>query len=250
MTLRNDPVVRCNSTAGVEGAKKKAAGRACSVIHVASEAHEINQVVAAPTGAPVSEALGARIREERQAAGHTVRGLAARIDVSPSLISQIERGRATPSVGTLWAIATELDIPVGDLFDGAATARTARAASSPVQARETRKAITLAGGVRWERLTPTPDHDVDFIYVVYPVGAESCPPDALSRHGGKEYGYVISGTLGVQIGFDEHVVRPGDSICFDSQRPHRLWAIGSEPAVAVWTVLNRHSDDRAAPLRK
>ncbi len=193
--------------------------------------------------------LGARIRHERQAADLTVRKLAARIDVSPSLISQIERGRASPSVATLWAIATELGLPVGDLFSDAEAALGTPAPSSAVQQRNTRTAITLAGGVRWERLTPTPDHEVDFVYVVYPVGSESCPPDALSQHGGKEYGYVISGKLGVRIGFDEYALRAGDSISFESHRPHRLWTIGNEPAVAVWTVVNRKGDDRAAPLR-
>jgi transcriptional regulator with XRE-family HTH domain len=210
-----------------------------------------------PAPAPTSPAievtvpgsLGARIRHERQAAGLTVRRLAARIEVSPSLISQIERGRASPSVATLWAIATELGLPVGDLFSDAEAALGSPAPATAVQERKSRTAITLAGGVRWERLTATPDHDVDFIYVVYPVGSESCPPDALSQHGGKEYGYVISGTLGVQIGFDTYTVAADDSISFESHRPHRLWAIGDEPAVAVWTVLNRKGDDRAAPLR-
>jgi transcriptional regulator with XRE-family HTH domain len=210
---------------------------------------------AASTVAPVAaaitvpETLGARIRHERQAAGLTVRKLAARIQVSPSLISQIERGRATPSVATLWAIATELGLPVGDLFSEAEAALGMPASPTPVQPRQTRTAITLAGGVRWERLTPTADHDVDFIYVVYPVGSESCPPDALSQHGGKEYGYVIGGKLGVQIGFDEYSLRAGDSISFESHRPHRLWAIGAEPAVAVWTVFNRRGDERSALLR-
>lgn len=216
---------------------------------MAQRVHAEQQDAAAPAGESVPAALGARIRQERQAAGLTVRGLAARIEVSPSLISQIERGRATPSVGTLWSIASELDIPVGDLFDGTGGGRKARSESSPVQRREARTAIALAGGVRWERLTPAPDGDVDFIYAVYPVGAESCPPNALSRHGGKEYGYVVSGKLGVQIGFEEYELRAGDAIAFDSQRPHRLWAIGNEPAVAVWTVLNRHSDERASSLR-
>jgi transcriptional regulator with XRE-family HTH domain len=193
--------------------------------------------------------LGPRIRHERQAAGLTVRKLAARIDVSPSLISQIERGLATPSVATLWAIATELRLPVGDLFSDAEAALGTQASATPVQPRQTRTAITLAGGVRWERLTPGPDHEVDFVYVVYPVGSESCPSDALSQHGGKEYGYVISGKLGVRIGFDEYALRTGDSISFESHRPHRLWAIGNEPAVGVWTVVNRKGDDRPALLR-
>ncbi len=157
--------------------------------------------------AGVPATLGARIRQERQSAGLTVRKLAAQVKVSPSLISQIERGRATPSVATLWAIATELGLPVGDLFSDAEAALGASATSTPVQRQKTRNAITLAGGVRWERLTPRPDHDVEFIYIMYPVGSESCPPDALSQHGGKEYGYVVSGALGIQIGFDEHVLK-------------------------------------------
>jgi transcriptional regulator with XRE-family HTH domain len=198
----------------------------------------------------VSRLLGARIREEREAAGLTVRGLAARIGVSPSLISQIERDRATPSVATLWSLANELQIPIGELFNDPLAAASKRTDSpSPVQSHETRKAITLAGGVRWERLTPDPDDDIDFLYVVYPVGAESCPPDALTRHGGKEYGYVISGTLAVQIGFETHVLRANDSISFEAVRPHRLSAVGNRPAVAVWMVINRSHDDRAASSR-
>ena len=42
----------------------------------------------------------------------TVRGLARYIGVSPSLVSQIERGRVMPSVGTLYTIANELGLPV------------------------------------------------------------------------------------------------------------------------------------------
>ena len=189
----------------------------------------------------VPETLGARIRQERLAAGFSVRGLAARTDVSPSLISQIELGRATPSVATLWAVATELGISIGDLFnDSEPTPRSTTAHSeSPVQRHGTRTAITLAGGVRWERLTPGPDHDIEFIHVVYPPGAESCPPDSLSRHGGREYGFVVSGTLGVQIGFENYVVHANDSVSFESAQPHRLWAIGDQPAVAVWMVANR-----------
>ena len=42
-------------------------------------------------------------------------------------------------------------------------------------------------------------------------------------HGGKEYGYVTSGTLGVRVGFEEYELGPGGSIAFDSSSPHRLW---------------------------
>jgi hypothetical protein len=110
---------------------------------------------------------------------------------------------------------------------------------------ETRPVINLASGVRWERLTPDSDRDVEFIYVVYPVGAASCPEDALMTHGGREYGYVSRGMLGVQVGFEQYKLEPGGSIAFDSSSPHRLWTIGDEPVHAIWVVIGREADPRS-----
>jgi len=110
--------------------------------------------------------------------------------------------------------------------------------------------INLASGVRWERLTPHSDREVEFLYVVYPVGGESCPEDGLMTHGGKEYGYVTSGTLGVRVGFEEYELRPGGSIAFDSSSPHRLWTIGNEPVHAVWVVIGRRPTRARERLRQ
>ena len=203
-----------------------------------------------------SAGLGARLRVAREKKGMTVRGLARYVGVSPSLVSQIERSRVMPSMGTLYAIANELGLVVDDLFKGAtpgATKGRERAPEkessfvdiqNPVLKSDQRKKISLADGVRWERLTPVSDKDLEFLIVVYNVGAESCPKDALIRHGGKEYAYLISGRLGIKISFEDFELGPGDSISFDAQMPHRLWTIGREPAVAVWVVLNRHGDHR------
>jgi transcriptional regulator with XRE-family HTH domain len=206
------------------------------------------------SAANVPEALGAKIRAERAKAGMSVRELARRVEVSHSLISQIERGNVTPSVGTLWSIATVLGLSVADLFsdvqgnaerDDGRGGSGAKSGPGPVQPHETRSIIRLAEGVQWERLTTGPDEEVDFVYVVYPVGSSSCDGDALIRHGGREFGYVISGRLGVQIGFDEYEVGPDDSISFESTTPHRLYAIGDEPVNAIWMVINRRNDARA-----
>jgi transcriptional regulator with XRE-family HTH domain len=198
----------------------------------------------------------------REQKGMTVRGLARYVGVSPSLVSQIERSRVMPSVGTLYAIANELGLVVDDLFKGSTSRTTSRTKGrehapdtessfvdipNPVLTSDQRKTISLADGVRWERLTPVSDKDLEFLIVVYEVGAESCPKDALIRHGGKEYAYLISGRLGIKISFEEFELGPGDSISFDAQMPHRLWTVGGEPAVAVWVVLNRHGDNRVRP---
>jgi transcriptional regulator with XRE-family HTH domain len=198
---------------------------------------------------PVPDTIGARLRAAREERGMSVRSLARQIGVSPSLISQIENGKANPSVGSLYSLASALGISMDALFFNAHRASDSRSpvvwSDEVVLRTSDRAVIELASGVRWERLTPTPDADVDFLFVTYAVGGESCPPDALMRHSGREYGLLLSGQLGATIGFDTYHLTPGDSIVADSTTPHRFWTIGDEPAVLVWAVVGRAGDPRS-----
>ena len=194
-------------------------------------------------------AIGSRLRANRTMRHLTLRELARRVGVSPSLISQIETGRSQPSVGTLYAIATELEVSVDDLlFDGDDVRPERRPGSrddpgapvaGPVQRAHNRRAISLDSGVRWERLTTQHDDDVEFLDVVYDVGGASSAAESLTRHAGREYGLVLSGRLGVTPVFEEHVLEPGDSISFASTTPHRLANVGDEPVHAIWCVVGR-----------
>ena len=100
-----------------------------------------------------------------------------------------------PSVGTLYSMANQLELVVDDLFRDAGSGpkgertRTTEDAPDPVQRPRNRKTIRLAEGVRWERLTPRPDPEIEFLFVVYEAGAESCDKDSLIRHGGKHEWY-------------------------------------------------------------
>jgi transcriptional regulator with XRE-family HTH domain len=192
--------------------------------------------------------IGDRLREERTRQGISQRGLAHRLGLSPSLISQIETGRSKPSVSTLYAIVTELDISLDRLFESEgdpAQGHAARQSTSEdvdpglVVHPEQRHVIELESGVRWERLTSSHEESVDFLYVTYDVGGASSVDGTLMRHSGREYGYVISGQLGVQIRFQKHLLGAGDSIAFDSTQPHRLWNPGDRPARALWYVVGR-----------
>jgi transcriptional regulator with XRE-family HTH domain len=201
--------------------------------------------------------IGERLRAERQAHALSLRDLADRLGVSPSLISQIETGRARPSVNTLYAIATELNVSLDDLLfldadrgTGPTDPRLAerglgvvggRSRSGPVQRAADRKRIRLASGVLWERLTTESDPELEFLYVTYEVGGASSPESEFQRHGGHEWGFVLSGTLGVTIGFDDYELGPGDAVSLDSTTPHRLYNRGTEPVHAIWFVLGRHS---------
>jgi transcriptional regulator with XRE-family HTH domain len=196
-------------------------------------------------GTRVGDELGARLRTERGRLGLSLRELARRLDVSPSLVSQIENGRTNPSVRTLYAIVNELGVSFDSLFAPAEPSRAAD--SAKVQRAGSHSALDLESGVRWERLTAENDPDVDFLYATYEVGGASSPDGDLLRHSGREFGIVVRGQLGVRVGFEEHVLGPGDSISFDSSVPHRLHNDGDETVHAIWFVVGRNHPPGSDP---
>jgi quercetin dioxygenase-like cupin family protein len=161
-------------------------------------------------------------------------------------------------VNTLYTMARELEVSLDELLfvDASASrdpahARVAdengpRPPAIPVQRATDRKTIRLASGVVWERLTTESIPNVDFLYVTYEVGGASSPEREFQRHGGQEWGYVLSGRLGVTVGFDDYVLEAGDAIALDSTTPHRLYNVGEEPVHAVWFVLGRRPIDAGA----
>lgn len=203
----------------------------------------------APTGAPESPSapadLGQRLRKAREANAVGLRELAKRINVSASLISQVERGKVMPSVGTLYAIVRELKITMDELFpEVVREAGEQGVDDGPVQRKDTRKTIYLGSGVSWEALTTDPHPEMDFQQATYDVGGESCPPDRLMTHGGHEFGYVLGGKLAVTIGEKHYLLEPGDSISFSSSEPHRLANASDEPTETLWVVAGRGRDSR------
>ncbi len=211
-------------------------------------------------GDPTPTTLGGKIRLARLARGYGVRELARLLKCSPSLISQIERDKANPSVNTLYSIASVLGISVDSMFeareinpiatrhhtgdDGRLDDEPALAPSDPrlkptVQHRDKRLAINLDHGVRWELLTPTPEHNNEFMEVTYPVGSSSAADDEFVRHSGREYAVIIEGALHARIGLEEFELGPGDSLSFDPTTPHRFWNDGKKSVRAVWFVQDR-----------
>jgi quercetin dioxygenase-like cupin family protein/DNA-binding XRE family transcriptional regulator len=206
--------------------------------------------------------------------------LARQVGVTPSLISQIERGLSRPSVSTLFAIAQALHKPVDAFFHepqtasaaaedpdasasrieydddagnpsaGATGQEQARLASGSANGRyvmrqSSRATIDIEGGVRWERLTRTTLDHLDFFELIYEPGARSHPRQY--THPGAEMVLVLSGRLEITVGFDSYLLEPGDSIDFPSSMPHRYVNPGSETARAVTVILYDCPDGRSQP---
>jgi len=219
--------------------------------------------------------IGIKLRAARQHQGLSLRTLAARAEVSASLLSQIETGKANPSVMSLYNIAGALDLPVdyflansssnghaeaapeaaaptpsaladrqpttplaGDVLVRNGHAVAARQqASGPVVGAGDRAKIELMGGVTWARLTPGPEEKAEFLEVCYAPGATSGA--AMSHHTGREFGLILEGTLVLDLGFERYVLHPSDSVIFESTTPHRLTNPGPVPLRAIWVTFDQ-----------
>lgn len=211
--------------------------------------------------------IGEKLRTARLQQNMSLRDLAEKAEVSASLLSQIENGKANPSVRSIYSIAAALALPTNYFFpDGVEetpdTLKVSRMTTSdvrawqtedheendlfqgqayplkgPVVCRNARGRIELMGGVIWERLTPSREADIEFMEIRYEVGASSGAK--MSRHNGREFGLILEGELTVELGFESYVLHAGDSITLDSTVPHRMINTGSVPVQAVWVVLDR-----------
>ncbi|GIF62066.1 hypothetical protein Ais01nite_01010 [Asanoa ishikariensis] len=111
----------------------------------------------------------------------------------------------------------------------------------PVVKAGEREVLHLDSGVTWELLGQLPDTHVDFLRITYAPGGSSSGAGVLMRHSGTEWGHVLAGQLTLTLGFDTHVLDPGDSVSFDCTTPHSYANHGVEPAVGIWFVAERFS---------
>jgi len=196
--------------------------------------------------------LGQRIRTERLRRDLSLRALAREVGVSASMISQIETGKAQPSVSTLYAITSILGMSIQDVFetapadDDAGPAVVPRPTTvlsvrglrlGPLVRPAQRQVLTLDSGVTWERLGTLPGRRIDFLRVTYAPGGTSSSTGDLMRHPGSEFGFLLSGDLVLTLGFEELTLHPGDAVSFDSTTPHRYRNDTTEPAVGIWYVI-------------
>lgn len=215
--------------------------------------------------------IGEKLRTARLRQSMSLRELAEKAEVSASLLSQIENGKANPSVRSIYSIAAALSLPTNYFFpqgekedetpveapeisqmtpsivralqteglieDGDLFQNHPQRSKGPVVCRNGRAVIELMGGVTWERLTPGPEENVEFMEICYEVGASSGAK--MSRHSGREFGLILEGELTVELGFESYVLHTGDSITLDSTIPHRMLNTGAAPVRAVWVVLDR-----------
>jgi transcriptional regulator with XRE-family HTH domain len=193
-----------------------------------------------PDADEMVRAVGASIRAARKRRRLTLQELADRTGVSVSMLSMLERGVASPSIGTLVSVSSALGLHMAQLFQDPAAHP-----PSPVRRLAEQVTVQAAEGVSRRLVHTDLDHDLEMVVNEYEPGTSSAA--APVHHEGMEFGLIISGTLTVRLGDTEYVLAPGDGISYDSTTPHVLSNHGPAKARAVWINVGFGPADEAEP---
>lgn len=166
--------------------------------------------------------LGDRIRRLRLARGLEQVDLAGQAELDVEHLANVERGDATPSLDVLAQLATALHVGLSELF-------TDNKPGPAVMVLRGNEAPTVdADGMALQVLTPRAVIPGLYAarYRISPTSEGVRPV----RHEGHDWLYVLTGQLHVEFDQGATTLRAGDSVSFSSRVPHRLSALGGEPA--------------------
>jgi transcriptional regulator with XRE-family HTH domain len=187
----------------------------------------------------VRRELGRNVRELRTAQGLTLAALAPTVGVSPSAISQIERGATEPSLGTLWNLGKALNASLFDFFSD-------QEEPSVEVTRAGERTLVQFDRLRYEVVTRSSERLMDLFFLR--VG----PGDELARevtaHAGEECGVVLQGELDVLVAGRTFRLGEGDGIWFLSTQPHTFRPVDAGESLSVWAdTIPNHRRRGSAP---
>ena len=178
--------------------------------------------------------VGATLQALRQTQGLSLDELSRRAGVSKSMLSQIERNQANPTVAVVWRLANALRVELSELLGGEKVAAPAietvlahqtPSISSPDGLCQLRilGPIDLAGQFEWYQLT------------IQPGGALE---SAAHEPGSLEHLSVLSGLMEVSAAGGLQSLKAGETARYAVDGPHAIRNSGSEAAIGLLVVLH------------
>ncbi|MBR4458257.1 MAG: cupin domain-containing protein [Clostridia bacterium] len=173
--------------------------------------------------------IGAKLKQLRQQRGLTQEELADRCELTKGFISQVERNLASPSIATLMDMLECLGVPLPVFFNDKDSERIV---FTPQDMFVKEDAETLRGTVTW--LVPDAQkNEMEPILVELGPGGQT---DRIRPHEGEEFGYVLSGTVTLQIGSARHRIHAGESFSLHPRAEHLLINESKRTARFVWVM--------------
>jgi transcriptional regulator with XRE-family HTH domain len=181
----------------------------------------------------VSLRTGRAVKQQREAAGFSLRMLAARSGISSSMISDIERGAKSPTVITVVRLAEALGVSAAALVDGG---------TGPGPRIRVLRRGEGAGGehpVRWKSLGPAaPGTRIDFVrYEILP--STVLGPATAHAPGTVEHLHVAAGTVRVTVGDETAELTAGDSCSCRTDAPHGVENPDPSAEALIYLIVER-----------
>jgi transcriptional regulator with XRE-family HTH domain len=181
--------------------------------------------------------VGVKIRALRNQRGWTLKSMAARSKLNINTLSLIEKGKTSPSVGTLQQLARTLEVPITAFFESDATSR--KIIFTPHDKRPEStccKAViqNLGKDLRNAAIEP----------FVVNMGTHAGSGGRSIVHTGLEFAYCLSGKIEYIIQENVYVMEPGDSIVFEAHLPHRWENVnhGDSQLILVISPTDHHDE--------
>jgi transcriptional regulator with XRE-family HTH domain len=176
--------------------------------------------------APLEDTARRRLRTLRQARGWTIDQLARRANMGPSTISRLETGRRRLAIDHLVTLARALDTTVDELL----VADEDDDVISPTR-------DDANGHTFW--LLTRPDDPSGRVVAKMRTPAHKRPPEP-RVHPGRDWFYVLKGTVRLRLGSREVLVKAGQAASFNTMTPHSMTGHGG-PAELL-TILDHHGE--------
>ena len=175
--------------------------------------------------------VGLNIKKLREQQGLTLRELASKLDVTASFISQVEQGKAAPSLAKLKMMADALSVTVGELVGEEETPEK----RIFLRKNERRSIKKIGKGINIEILTePDFDKQMEALFFTLKRGATS--GGKKFQHFGQEFALVQKGSLEVSLNGKKYLLKEGDSLYFQSSIPHSFRNKSNGRTEVLWVI--------------
>jgi len=176
--------------------------------------------------------FGEKIRLIRERKQITLKKIAGAVNISESMISQIERNKVSPSIDTLMSIAEYLEIDIDYLFREFKQ-------NKKVQITRKNKGKELSSpDYNYSQLCSIPETEplapVETVWLEIENGKEK--GDIEFGHKGSEIGIIIEGEATLTYGTEKYTLSEGDSISYSSDIPHIIKNTGDGTMKAIWIL--------------
>lgn len=173
----------------------------------------------------INTKIGNKVKELRNRNGLTQQELADRTELTKGFISQLEQGKVSPSVETLFDLIECLGTTPDLFFKDETPEKVVYSKNEFFE-----KIDENGNSIQW-MVPPAQKFAMEPLLVVIEPGTEL---ENDKPHEGEEFGYVITGKITLYLGADAHTVKAGESFYYPAKKNHKIANTGTKPAKFVW----------------